>query len=249
MVATPERVRAVISVTGQFAAVDELLTGAENLQLMGRLHHLGRGEIARRSAELLERLDLTAARDRRVASYSGGMKRKLDVAMSLIGRPQVIFLDEPTTGLDPRSRQAVWDLARELVAEGVTILLTTQYLEEADQLADRIGVLAGGRLIASGTAAELKARVGAVHLELQLAGRRDAHRAAALLGSAVVHLDANRRAVTVVTDGSAADIRRVLDLLHLESVLVATIAQQRPSLDDVFFALTGAPNALEELAS
>ena len=162
--------RAAIGVTGQFSAVDDLLTGAENLRLMADLRHLGRREGRRRAADLLERFDLVdAARRKPVATYSGGMRRRLDLAMGLVGDPRVVFLDEPTTGLDPRSRRAMWDIVRGLVADGVTILLTTQYLEEADQLADRIGVLDGGRLVAEGTADELKRLVPGGHVRLQFA--------------------------------------------------------------------------------
>jgi ABC-2 type transport system ATP-binding protein len=186
VVGEPDAVRRAISLTGQFAAVDDQLTAEENLLLMGRLRRLGRAERRRRTGELLDLLELTADARRRVKTFSGGMRRKVDLAMSLVGRPEVLFLDEPTTGLDPRSRQAVWDVVGELVGSGVTIFLTTQYLEEADQLADRIAVLDGGRVVATGSADELKRRVGTEQVELVLAGAADAARARALLGPAVL---------------------------------------------------------------
>ena len=234
VVADPGAVRAGISLTGQFAAVDELLTAEENLLMMGRLWHLGRAERRRRADELLALLDLTGDARRRVKAFSGGMRRKVDLAMSLVGRPRVLFLDEPTTGLDPRSRQAVWDVVRSL---GVTVFLTTQYLEEADRLADRIAVLDAGRVVAAGTAAELKRRVGTEQVELVLDEPVD--RALAVLGGAVLRSDAARRTVRVATDGSAGDLRRVLAGLAAGGVGVATVALHRPTLDDVFLGLTG----------
>ena len=192
VVGEPAAVRRAISLTGQFAAVDEQLTAEENLLLIGRLRHLGRAERRRRAAELLDLLELTADARRRVKGFSGGMRRKVDLAMSLVARPEVLFLDEPTTGLDPRSRQAVWDVVAELVGSGVTIFLTTQYLDEADRLADRIAVLDGGRVVATGSADELKRRVGTEQVELALAGPAAATRARALLGSAVLPLPSGR---------------------------------------------------------
>ena len=227
------RVRRAISLTGQYAAVDELLTAEENLLMMGRLQHLPRAESRRRAAELLERFELTGAARRRVRTFSGGMRRKLDLAASLIGRPEVLFLDEPTTGLDPRSRREMWAVIGELVGTGVTVFLTTQYLEEADRLADRVAVLDGGRVVATGTPDELKRGVGAEQVEMELA---DPVAAVRVLGDAVVRTDP--RSVRVATDGSADDVRRVLDRLAAAGVGVDRIALHRPSLDDVFLTLT-----------
>jgi ABC-2 type transport system ATP-binding protein len=220
VVREPERVRHVISVTGQFAALDDLLTGQENLHLMARLAHLGPGAVRRRSAELLELFELTDARDRQVRTYSGGMRRRLDLAASLLARPQVIFLDEPTTGLDPRSRLALWDVIRDVVAAGTTLLLTTQYLDEADQLADRVAVLDHGRIIAEGSAADLKRRVGSAHVELTLA---------------------DGTTERIETDASVADVRRILADVEARSLPVEQWRVAVPTLDDVFLTLTGAP--------
>jgi ABC-2 type transport system ATP-binding protein len=241
VVGQPQAVRRAISLTGQFAAVDELLTAEENLLLAGRLWHLGRAARRRRTGELLELLGLTADARRRVGTLSGGTKRKVDLAMSLVRRPEVLFLDEPTTGLDPRSRQAVWDVVRGL---GVTVFLTTQYLEEADRLADRVAVLDRGRVVASGSAAELKRQVGVELVELALAGTADAARARTVLGPAVRPAqdrpaDGAPSTVWVATDGSAAHLHRVLDELAAAGVGVGSVALHRPSLDDVFLALTG----------
>src|SRR4051794_415015 len=202
-------VRAAIGVTGQFSAIDELLTGRENLRLMADLAHLGRAATTTGVTGMLERFDLAGAADRRAQTYSGGMKRRLDLAMTLIARPRVIFLDEPTSGLDPRSRRDLWAIVREQVADGVTVLLTTQYLEEADQLADRIGVLDGGRLVAEGTAAELKRRVPGGYVSVQFTDP------AALAAAAATHPDATTDAEALTlqlpNDGSLAGLRRVLD--------------------------------------
>jgi ABC-2 type transport system ATP-binding protein len=232
----PDAVRAAIGVTGQFAAVDNLLTGEENLILMADLHRLGRAAGRRRAAELLERFELTDAAQRTAATYSGGMKRRLDLAMTLVGSPRIIFLDEPTTGLDPRSRHTMWEIVRGLVADGVTIFLTTQYLEEADELADRVGVLDRGRLIAEGTPEELKRRIPGSHIRLRF---MDPER----LDTAARRLEASSRDDTALTleipgDGSLASLRALLDRIDREAIEVEELSVHTPDLDDVFLALT-----------
>jgi ABC-2 type transport system ATP-binding protein len=237
-----EALRSVIGLAGQYAAVDENLTGRENLDLVGRLYHLGKIEARRRADEMLERFELTEAANRTVKTYSGGMRRRLDLGASLIGRPQVLFLDEPTTGLDPRSRFGLWDVIRELVNDGTTLLLTTQYLEEADRLADHIAVIDGGRVIAEGTSDELKSRVGGDLLALRVADRsRVAEAAAAIadLGSGAPQVVAESGEVSLpVREGASilAEVVRRLDAAGLE---ISDLALGRPSLDDVFLALTG----------
>ncbi|MFF0611099.1 ATP-binding cassette domain-containing protein [Nocardia tengchongensis] len=232
-----DAVRAAIGVTGQFAAVDEILTGAENLRLMGRLLHLGSRETRRRTARLLEQFELTEAAGKRAGSYSGGMRRRLDIAMSLMGQPRIVFLDEPTTGLDPRSRRDLWRVIRGLVADGVTIFLTTQYLEEADQLADRIAVLDGGRVVAEGRPDELKRLVPGGHLRL---GFADEHGlAAAARALPVAEIDGEALALRVPSDGSVGDIRTLLDHFDDHAVAIDQLSIHTPDLDDVFFALTG----------
>jgi ABC-2 type transport system ATP-binding protein len=232
------QVRRSISLTGQSAALDALQTGAENLRMMGRLAGLGPGGATRRADELLERFDLVAAGDRRVATYSGGMRRRLDLAASLVRRPQVLFLDEPTTGLDPRSRQQMWNLVGELTAGGVTVLLTTQYLEEADRLADRIAVIDHGAIVAQGTAAELKATVTGQRLDLTLADDNAYRGLAARLGDRAVTCDPLARTLGVAIDGEAAEIRGLLDELDPGRELVIRFAIHTASLDDVFMSLT-----------
>jgi len=234
-------VRALIGVTGQFTAVDKVLTGAENLQLTGRLLHLSGEQIRARRDELLKRFDLAEAADKLADTYSGGMRRRLDLAMSLMGRPRLLFLDEPTTGLDPRSRRELWAVIRELAAEGVTILLTTQYLEEADQLADRIAVLDGGRIVAQGTAGELKQRVPGGHIGVFFADTPTLTAATTALGATDHHADPEQLSVRIPSDGSAADIKHVLDRLADHDVTIERLAVHTPDLDDVFFALTGQP--------
>jgi ABC-2 type transport system ATP-binding protein len=229
----PRLVRRAISLTGQYAAVDEMLTGRENLRMMARLRHMRRDAARRRVTELLERFDLVDARDRRVAVYSGGMRRRLDLAMSLVAVPPLVFLDEPTTGLDPRSRRELWDAVGELRDRGVTVLLTTQYLEEADRLADRIAVIDGGRVVAEGTAEELKARVGSETVELFFADE-PALRAAAEAIDDTHGLDLQRLSLRVASDGSAAAVRDLLD----RTEAVQRLELHRPTLDDVFLELT-----------
>ena len=234
--AEPDAVRAAIGVTGQFSAVDNLLTGAENLRLMADLHHLGAAEGRQRTAALLERFGLAGDADRPASTYSGGMRRRLDLAMTLVGDPQVIFLDEPTTGLDPRSRRTMWDTIRGLVAGGVTVFLTTQYLEEADELADRIALLDHGRIVAEGTASELKRLVPGGHVRLQFAAPEDlAAAAAALAGSSV---DGEALALDVPSDGSVPALRELLARLDHDAIAVDGLSVHTPDLDDVFLSLT-----------
>src|SRR6266849_3162422 len=218
LVREPEAVRAAIGVTGQFSAVDNLLTGEENLLLMADLHHLSRSEGRKRAAALLERFDLVDAAKKLPITYSGGMRRRLDLAMTLVGDPRIIFLDEPTTGLDPRSRHTMWQIIRDLVASSVTILLTTQYLEEADQLAARIAVLDRGKLVAQGTPDELKRRIPGGHIRLQFAGASGLEAAARTLGS--VARDDNELTLQIPTDGSVRSLKSVLDRLDGESTVV-----------------------------
>jgi ABC-2 type transport system ATP-binding protein len=239
LAAEPDAVRAAIGVTGQFSAVDNLLTGRENLTLMADLHHLGRAAGRRRVADLLDRFDLVDAAGKPAATYSGGMRRRLDLAMTLVGTPQVIFLDEPTAGLDPRSRRGMWQLVRDLVAGGVTILLTTQYLEEADELADRIAVLDYGRIVAEGTADELKGRIRGGHILLRFAGLRDLEAAARAVGQA--SRDSDALALRVPHDGSIRALKALLDRLDENAVEVDSLSMRTPDLDDVFLALTGNP--------
>ena len=234
-----DAIRALIGVTGQFSAVDGFLTGEENLRLMANLHHLRPDEGEARIRELLERFDIVEAAKATPATYSGGMRRRLDLAMTLVGSPRVIFLDEPTAGLDPRSRRGMWDIVRELAADGVTIFLTTQYLEEADQLADRIAVLDQGRIIAHGTSAELKSLVPGGHLRLQFADPGALSAASSALGQGAA--DADSLTLRVASDGSPRSLREVLDRLGRESIDVSTLAIHTPDLDDVFLALTGRP--------
>jgi ABC-2 type transport system ATP-binding protein len=237
----PQGVRAAIGVTGQFSAVDELLTGEENLRLMADLNHLGRVAGSARVAELLERFALEDAARRPVSTYSGGMRRRLDLAMTLVGSPRVIFLDEPTTGLDPRSRRTMWDSIRSLVASGVTILLTTQYLDEADHLADRIAVLDQGRIVAEGSADELKRRIPGGHVRLQFATPQALRAAADLLDAAA--RDDEKLVIQVPGDGGVRSLRRLLAQLDDADVDVAQVSIHTPDLDDVFFAVTGHPTA------
>ncbi|MBK1783401.1 ATP-binding cassette domain-containing protein [Prauserella cavernicola] len=244
-----DAVRRSIGVTGQFSAIDNLLTGRENLLLMADLHHLPGAEGRRRADALLERFDLASVAATTPATYSGGMRRKLDLAMTLVGDPSVIFLDEPTTGLDPRSRRTMWDIIRDLLAEGVTLLLTTQYLEEADQLADRIAVLDHGKLVAEGTADELKRLVPGGHLRLSFADPATLGRAATALGEPAG--DEESLTLQVPTDGSAGSLRAVLNRLDDAAVDVASLSVHTPDLDDVFLTLTGhaaAPEPAKEPA-
>ena len=232
----PDAVRAAIGVTGQFAAVDGLLTGRENLILMADLRHLGRRAGRRRADELLEQFDLTDAGGKTAATYSGGMRRRLDIAMGLVGSPRLVFLDEPTAGLDPRSRQAMWQTVRRLVAGGVTIFLTTQYLEEADHLADRIAVLHEGRLAAEGTAEQLKRLVPGGHISLRFADGPALRAAAVALDSPAA--DSAELTLHVPGDGSVRSLRALLTTLDAAGAEVESLSVHTPDLDDVFLALT-----------
>ncbi|MEV7040711.1 ATP-binding cassette domain-containing protein [Amycolatopsis sp. NPDC051061] len=232
----PDGVRAAIGVTGQFSAVDNLLTGRENLLLMADLHHIGRAEGRRKSAELLERFDLGESAGKLVSAYSGGMRRRLDLAMTLVGTPRILFLDEPTTGLDPRSRHTMWRIIRDLVAGGVTVFLTTQYLDEADELAGRVAVLDHGRVVAEGTPDELKRRVPGGHVRLQFAAAEDLDAAARALGDGT--RDDSALTLQVPGDGGIRSLRALLDRLDGAAVEVGSLSVHTPDLDDVFFALT-----------
>ncbi|MDR6979731.1 ABC-2 type transport system ATP-binding protein [Streptomyces sp. 3330] len=233
----PQAVRAAIGVTGQFSAVDGLITGEENLLLMADLHHLSRAEGRRVVAGLLERFDLVEAAKKPASTYSGGMKRRLDIAMTLVGGPRIIFLDEPTTGLDPRSRHTMWQIIRELVSDGVSVFLTTQYLEEADELADRIAVLNDGRIAAEGSAEELKRLIPGGHVRLRFTDPA-AYRGAASALPGAAH-DDEALALQIPSDGSQRDLRSVLDRLDTAGIEADELTVHTPDLDDVFFALTG----------
>ena len=238
----PDEVRSVIGLTGQYAAVDEYLTGRENLELFGRLFHLSKFDAAKRAAELLDRFDLSDAADRGIKGYSGGMRRRLDLAASLIGRPNVLFLDEPTTGLDPRSRQGMWEVIEDLISEGTTVLLTTQYLEEADQLANRIVVLDHGNVIAKGTSNELKSQVGGDRIEIVVESAGDVSNAAALIqefGSAPAITEDLTKTILLPVAGGSTAIVNIVRKLDENKISIADIALRRPTLDDVFLSLTG----------
>jgi ABC-2 type transport system ATP-binding protein len=239
VVANPDEVRSSIGLTGQFAAVDEYLTGYENLEMMGRLYRLSKEDARARSDELLEQLDLVEASKRPVRTYSGGMKRRLDLAMSLIAAPPVIFLDEPTTGLDPRSRIALWDMIKQLAKQGMTILLTTQYMEEADVLADRIIVIDGGKVIAEGTADSLKAEIGADRLEIIIDKKSNFEKASKLVDDKSLQVDAERRTLSIATKQGVKSLKEILQKMETANINVETVSLHRPTLDDVFLTLTG----------
>ncbi|MCI4040922.1 ATP-binding cassette domain-containing protein [Streptomyces sp. TRM75563] len=240
LAADPQAVRAAIGVTGQFSAVDGLITGEENMLLMADLHHLPKQEGRRVAANLLERFDLVEAAKNPASTYSGGMKRRLDLAMTLVGSPRIIFLDEPTTGLDPRSRHNMWDIIRGLVSDGVTVFLTTQYLEEADELADRIAVLHDGRIAAEGTAEELKRLIPGGHIRLRFTDPVTYQSAAEALRE--VTRDDEALSLTIPSDGSQRELRSILDWLDSAGIEADELTVHTPDLDDVFFALTGAAN-------
>ncbi|MFJ7957000.1 ATP-binding cassette domain-containing protein [Streptomyces sp. NPDC096319] len=233
----PQAVRAAIGVTGQFSAVDGLITGEENMLLMADLHHLSKSEGRRVAAEFLERFDLVEAAKKPASTYSGGMKRRLDLAMTLVGSPRIIFLDEPTTGLDPRSRHNMWGIIRGLVSDGVTVFLTTQYLEEADELADRIAVLNDGKIVAEGTAEELKRLVPGGHVRLRFTDPATFQSAADALRE--VTRDDETLSLSIPSGGSQRELRSILDWLDAADVEADELTVHTPDLDDVFFALTG----------
>jgi ABC-2 type transport system ATP-binding protein len=243
----PDRVRDAIGVTGQFSSVDYLLSGRENLMLMADLHHLERIEGRHRVEEMLARFDLVGAAGQIVMKYSGGMRRRLDLAMTLISEPRIIFLDEPTTGLDPRSRHTMWQITRELVAGGVTVLLTTQNLDEADELASRIAVLDEGRLVAEGTPDELKRRIPGGRVRLHFRNRNSLSNAARILGRQTS--DDDTLVLDIPTDGSPESLRTLLNRLDDQGVGVENVTVETPDLDDVFFALTGTQHHADAVAS
>ena len=239
-------VRASIGLTGQYSAVDEYLTGHENLELIGRLYRLGRDDASQRATELIKQFDLADASDRPVKTYSGGMKRRLDLAMSLIAQPPIIFLDEPTTGLDPRSRNVMWNMIKQLTDAGTTILLTTQYMEEADQLADNIVVIDQGKVIAEGTADQLKSKVGSDRLELTIGKKSSFDKAVAAVKARDMKTDAENRTISLATKDGVTTLKSSLQKLEAAKVDVENISLHRPTLDDVFLSLTGRETKKED---
>jgi ABC-2 type transport system ATP-binding protein len=239
VVAEPDQVRSSIGLTGQYAAVDEFLSGEENLIMMGRLYHLSKVDAKKRAAELLAEFDLVEAKDRSAKTYSGGMRRRLDLALSLIATPPILFLDEPTTGLDPRSRIKIWEIIKKLLAQGTTILLTTQYLEEADKLADKIAVLDHGKIIAYGTADELKQKAGKERLEIVIEKESNFKEALRIVEGSGKQTNEDERRISIETDGTVASVKKVLDILEQSHIEVETLSLHKPTLDDVFLKLTG----------
>lgn len=235
----PSNVKGSIGLTGQYAAVDEYLTGEENLLMIGRLYRLSKQDCQLRTKELLKLFDLVKPGTRRVKTYSGGMRRRLDLAMSLIASPPIIFLDEPTTGLDPRSRLAMWDMIKQLTAMGTTILLTTQYMDEADQLADNIVVLDNGKVIAEGSSDTLKKRVGSDRIEIIISSRSNFDKAASLLKTEKIQTDSARRSISLASTGGTAKFRQISKQLEDAGIVIESFALHRPTLDDVFLSLTG----------
>lgn len=241
-----DEVRNVIGLTGQSAAVDELLTGRENLVMMGRLYRLTKDSAKARAEELLEQFDLVDASNRTLKTYSGGMRRRLDLAVSLIATPPIIFLDEPTTGLDPRSRLAMWEIIKKLMDDGTTILLTTQYLEEADQLADQIIVIDGGKVVAEGTAKDLKSKVGKDRLELLFKSEAALKSAHKLLGDKVVDASEKDKSLTLVINDTNKDVKNTLEKLDEQKIKLESMVVHKPTLDDVFLSLTGKAKKVED---
>lgn len=241
-------VRANIGLTGQYAAVDEYLTGEENLELIGRLYRLSKATAKSRAKELLEQFDLVEAATRPVKTYSGGMRRRLDLSMSLIASPPIIFLDEPTTGLDPRSRLTMWSMIEKLAKGGTTILLTTQYMEEADHLADNIIVIDNGKVIAEGTSDQLKSKVGSDRLELTIAKSSNLEKAEKIIDGKVIKIDKEDRVISIATKKGAGELRRILEQLEDAKISVVDVSLHRPTLDDVFLSLTGKATSVEEEA-
>jgi ABC-2 type transport system ATP-binding protein len=234
-----DKVRSSIGLTGQYAAVDEYLTGEENLIMIGRLYRLSKKDSSDRARELLKQFDLVEAGSRAVKTYSGGMRRRLDLAMSLIAVPPIIFLDEPTTGLDPRSRLTLWEIIKKLAKSGITIVLTTQYMDEADHLADRIVVIDGGKVIAEGSSDSLKSKIGSDRLELTISKKSNFDKAKKIIDGKSLQSDADRRTISVAAKGGASKVRIILEKLEAEKIDVETISLHRPTLDDVFLTLTG----------
>lgn len=234
-----DNVRSTIGLTGQYAAIDEYLTGRENLVMMGRLYHLSVKDSVRRAEELLEQFDLKDAAERSAKTYSGGMRRRLDLAASLVATPPIIFLDEPTTGLDPRSRLAMWKVIENLMRDGATILLTTQYLEEADKLADRIAVIDHGKVIAEGTADELKNRVGKNRLELVISRAENLNQAQSVIGIVGTVINNDEKLLTVPIEGAVKDVKNILDRLEKANIDIESMSLHKPTLDDVFLNVTG----------
>lgn len=236
---TPEKVREVIGLTGQYAAVDEYLSGRENLQMIGRLYRLSKKDASARAQELLEQFDLVKAADRITKTYSGGMRRRLDLAASLIVAPPIIFLDEPTTGLDPRSRMAMWDIIKGLVKGGTTILLTTQYLEEADLLADKVIVIDGGKVIAEGTADQLKKKTGNERLELTISRKSNFKKAQEIVDGESLQVEEKQRLLSIANNRGASQVADILNKLEKANIKIDSLALHKPTLDDVFLSLTG----------
>jgi ABC-2 type transport system ATP-binding protein len=246
VVENPRDVRANIGLTGQYAAVDEYLTGEENLEMIGRLYRLSPKDSKRRAKELITRFDLVEAGSRPLKTYSGGMRRRIDLAMSLVATPPVLFLDEPTTGLDPRSRLTLWEIIKELAATNITILLTTQYMEEADNLADRIIVIDRGRVIAEGTPPELKAQVGSDHLEVVVSESSNFEKATSIINLESMRVDVRKRTLRIPTKNGAEDLKTLLNSLGESGIEIEGVSLHRPTLDDVFLTLTGHSSGEEE---